>query len=254
MTFTLIGNGKMAFAIAKGLIDNYKIEIIGRNLEKLGIFKEKLPDVKIKIIDEQENIDNKNIILCVKPQALNEISNKLTGKANMTFSILAGTTLETLKNKINSITYVRAMPNIAACENNSITSLTGNTNAKNDAEKIFSHIGKTIWLENEKQIDIATAIAGSGPAFLALIAEAITDGGVKLGLPRDISSKLTQGLFSSSSSLLEKNHPALIKDATMSPGGTTAAGYSTLEEYGVRGSMIKTIENTYKKSLELSKK
>ena len=101
---------------------------------------------------------------------------------------------------------------------------------------------------------MATAIAGSGPAFLALVAEGIADGGVKAGLARPHCNTLVQGLFESVASLLEHNHPAIIKDSVQSPGGTTAAGSAELEENGVRSSMIKAVGKAYEKASELSKK
>ncbi len=146
------------------------------------------------------------------------------------------------------------MPNIAASLQNSMTTLTGDEEAKEMALDIFSSIGKTLWLETEEKLNIATAISGSGPAFLALIAEAIADGAVKAGLERHISLQLVQGLFSSTSSLLRHSHPAIIKDSVMSPAGTTAAGLAKMEENAVRTAMIEAINASYKRSKELAKK
>lgn len=146
------------------------------------------------------------------------------------------------------------MPNVAASVQNSMTTITGDNEAKNMAIDIFSTIGKAIWVNTENQLDIATAVAGSGPAFLALVAEALADGAVKAGLERHISTQLVQGLFSGTASLLNHSHPAIIKDSVMSPGGTTAAGYAQLEEGAVRDSMIKAINVAYEKACELGKK
>ena len=121
------------------------------------------------------------------------------------------------------------------------------------AMEIFSSIGQAIWVNTENQLDIATAIAGSGPAFLALVAEALADGAVKAGLERHLSTQLVQGLFIGTSALLKHSHPAIIKDSVMSPGGTTAAGYGQLEEYGVRNAMIKAIEEAYNNAIVTGK-
>lgn len=254
MKLTLIGNGIMAQSLAKGLVKDHEVEIIGRDENKLKAIKEKIPEITFKTFDKQENIEDKNVIFCVKPYALETVSARLTGEANILLSILAGTTLDSLKKAIKSKYYVRTMPNIAASVQNSMTTVTGDDEAKNSALEICSSIGKTIWVDSEKQLDIATAIAGSGPAFLALIAEAITDGAVNAGLERNLSAKLVQGLFSGTASLLENSHPAIIKDSVMSPGGTTAAGYAKLEEYAVRNAMIKAIAAAYDKATELGKK
>ena len=254
MKLTLIGNGIMAQSLAKGLLKNHEVEIIGRDIEKLKLIKEKIPQITIKALDDHEDITNKNVIFCVKPYALQSVSARLTGNANMLFSILAGTKLETLKKQIKAKHYIRTMPNIAASVQHSMTTITGDNEAKLVAIDIFSSIGQAIWVNTENQLDIATAIAGSGPAYLALIAEALADGAVKAGLERHISTQLVQGLFSGTASLLKHTHPAIIKDSVMSPGGTTAAGYAQLEEAGVRNAMIKAVESAYNKAIELGKK
>jgi len=255
MKLTLIGNGIMAQSLARGLIKNHEIEMIGRDGEKLKSIKEKMPQITIKVLDDQEeDISGKNIIFCVKPYALQSVSARLAGTANILLSILAGTKLETLKKQIKAKHYIRTMPNIAASVQNSMTTITGDNEAKMEAMEIFNSIGQAIWVNTENQLDIATAIAGSGPAYLALVAEALADGAVKAGLERHLSMQLVQGLFSGTSSLLKHTHPAILKDSVMSPGGTTAAGYAELEKYGVRNAMINAIEAAYEKAIELGKK
>jgi pyrroline-5-carboxylate reductase len=254
MKLTLIGNGIMAQSLARGLIKNYEVEIIGRDTNKLKSLQEKLPEITTKVLDDQEDITNKNIIFCVKPYALDSISARLVGKANMLFSILAGTTIDSLRKQIEAKHYIRTMPNVAASVQNSMTTITGDKEVKNEAMDIFSSIGQTLWVNTENQLDIATAVAGSGPAFLAIVAEGLTDGAVKAGLERHLASKLVQGLFQGTSSLLEHSHPAIIKDSVMSPGGTTAAGCSKIEEAAVRDAMIKAVNEAYDKACELSKK
>lgn len=254
MKLTLIGNGFMAQALAKGLLKDFQIEILGRSEAKLRKIQEKMPEIEVKEISDVEDITGKNVIFCVKPYALQSVAARLQGKANILFSILAGTTLESLKNQIEAKYYVRTMPNVAASLSKSMTTITGDAEAKNLATEIFGAIGKTIWVNTEKQLDIATAVAGSGPAFLALVAESISDGAVKAGLERHISNELVQGLFEGFAALLENNHPAIIKDSVTSPGGTTASGMAKLEEGAVRDSMIKAINSAYDKACELGQK
>lgn len=254
MKLTLIGNGFMAQALARGLVSNFEVEIIGRDEKKLKIIQEKIPEITTSVISDKEDISNKNIIFCVKPYALQSVSIRLEGQANILFSILAGTTLDTLKKHIKAKYYVRTMPNVAASVSKSTTTITGDNEAKNIALELFNSIGKSIWVNTEKQLDIATAVAGSGPAFLALVAESLSDGAVKAGLERHISNELVQGLFEGFAQLLDKNHPAIIKDSVMSPGGTTAAGMSELENGAVRASMINAVETAYEKACELGQK
>jgi len=250
-TVTFIGNGNMALSIAKGLKDSYKIEVVGRDLEKLNKFENEL-NIKIdKYLLDNFNIENKTVILCVKPANVEEVSKKLQGKAKVLYSVLAGTTIEKLKENFNTDAVVRTMPNLAASVNASMTTLTGDLNFKDEAINIFNSIGKTRWLSSQKEIDIATALAGSGPAYLALIAEAFADGAVKQGLKRDDAMEIMRGLFSGFGELINNTHPALLKDQVMSPGGTTAAGFTALERANVRFGCIDAIESAYKKALEL---
>ena len=250
-TITFIGNGTMALSIAKGLKENYTIEVVGRDQKKLEIFEQKLGfQVKRSLLDNF-NIENKTIMLCVKPANVEEVSVKLQGKAEIIYSVLAGTTIEKLKMNFKTSAVVRAMPNLAASIGKSMTTLTGDAAYRDEAQQLFCAIGTTRWLSSEKEIDIATALAGSGPAYLALIAEALSDGAVKQGLKRDDAMAIMRGLFDGFGSLIQESHPALLKDGVMSPGGTTAAGYGALEQGNVRNACIEAIEKAYKRATEL---
>ena len=245
-TITFIGNGNMALSIAKGLKSNYKIEVIGRDIDKLKKFEKELGIDIIKSTYENSSIENKKIILCVKPANLTEVGSKLNGIASELYSVLAGTTVEQLKQNIKSKATVRVMPNLCATINRSMTTLTGDDSIKDEAIKIFDFIGDTLWLSSQKELDIATAVAGSGPAYLALIHEALCDGAVKQGMKRADAIAVTNGLFKGFGELISTTHPAILKDGVMSPGGTTAAGYSALEQEGVRYGCIKAVEDAFK--------
>jgi pyrroline-5-carboxylate reductase len=253
MKLTIIGTGNMAKALIKGLYTKYELEILGRDDVKLNIIKKAFPKIEINQI-QSSNIKDKIVILCIKPYVLKTVSSQLQNKASIIISILAGTTIEKIKNHIKSTSYIRAMPNIAALLHKSMTTLTGDIKEKTTVIEIFNQIGKTLWVENEKQLDIATAISGSGPAFLALISEGLIDGGVKAGLDRNRSTILVKGLFEGFTNLLNIKSPSLIKDEVMSPDGTTAAGYAKLEELRVRSAMIESIQTAYNKALKLSEK
>ena len=250
-TLTFIGNGNMALAIAKGLIGKYNIEIVGRNEEKLKKFQQEC-NGKIKYyLLNSFDFSNKNIVLCVKPNNLEEIGSLIKTKVEVVYSVLAGTPLKKIKDHIKTDYTVRTMPNLAASLQASMTTLTGDEAYKDEAIEIFNAIGETLWLGSEKELDIATALAGSGPAYLALIAEALTDGAVKQGLKRTDAETITKGLFSGFAKLLQTTHPALLKDGVMSPGGTTAAGYAALEKAGVRNGCMEAIEAAYNRAKEL---
>jgi len=249
---TFIGNGNMALSIAKGLQNEYAIEVVGRDMQKLQNFENSLNVTISKALIDNFDITGKTVILCVKPANVDDLKTKLKGKAKVLYSVLAGTTLKKLTNSIASDAYVRAMPNLAASVGASMTTLTGDIAYKEEALTLFCAIGKAHWLGSEKEIDIATALAGSGPAYLALMAEALADGAVKEGLKRDDAMEIMRGLFKGFGELIQNEHPALLKDGVMSPGGTTAAGYAALEEKGVRGACMDAIEAAYKKAKELS--
>ena len=248
---TLIGNGNMAYALASGLIANYEIELVGRDMQKLNNFEEKLQTNITKTLYANFDATAKTLLLCVKPANITAMQKLISGEAKTLYSVLAGTSIEKLKLNLQAKNYVRAMPNLAANIGKSMTTLTGETSCINEAIAIFSSIGSTLWVSSQKELDIATALAGSGPAYLALIAEAFADGAVKQGLKRDDAMTLMRGLFLGFSEIVQDIHPALLKDAVMSPGGTTAAGYSAMEENGVRNGCIKAVEAAYKRATEL---
>lgn len=246
---TFIGNGNMALSIAKGLKATHAIEVAGRSAEKLDAFEKALGCAITKTPLDQCDISGKAVLFCVKPANLESVGALLKGQAAVLYSVLAGTTLDALRTHINAKAHVRTMPNLAASVNLSMTAITGDAAYKEEALKLFSAIGMVQWLESEKEINIATALAGSGPAYLCLIAEALADGAVKQGLKRNDAMAIMRGLFKGFGELVQHAHPALIKDGVMSPGGTTAAGYAALEERSVRDGCIKAIEAAYHKTL-----
>ncbi len=250
-TITFIGNGNMGLSIAKGLQGKYNIEVVGRNMDNLDAF-EKALGLKIdKYLLDDFNMSDKTVLFCVKPANVEEVAAKLKGKARVIFSVLAGTTVEKLKENLDTAAVVRTMPNLAASVGKSMTTLTGDVSYKEEAEKLLGAIGETLWLDSEKEIDVATALAGSGPAYLALVAEALADGAVKQGLKREDAMTVMRGLFNGFGTLIQEVHPSLLKDGVMSPGGTTAAGYGALEEGNVRAACMNAIEKAYKRATEL---
>ena len=250
-TITFIGNGNMAFSIAEGLKNDYKIEVVGRDLKKLDAFEAKLGVTIGKYLMDGFYIEDRSLMFCVKPANVAEVGAKLKGKARVVYSVLAGTSLEKLRSNIHTNAVVRTMPNLAASVQKSMTTLTGDIDFKEEAEQLLGAIGATRWLSSEKEIDIATALAGSGPAYLALMAEALADGAVKQGLKRDDAMAIMRGLFGGFGELIQDVHPAILKDGVMSPGGTTAAGYGALEDGNVRSACMSAVEKAYEKATQL---
>ena len=244
MTITIIGAGAMGMAMAYGLKDKYRVEFVERDMSKLDEIKREFGTG----ISSPDGFDiaGKNILLAVKPSVLEIVGEQLQGEADTLYSILAGSTIAKLRKNIDTKNIVRIMPNISARFGASTSIITGDNDKREDAEAIFSSIGDTFWVDSEKEIDIATAVAGSGPALLALVAEAMMDGLVKEGMKRPDAMGITNSLFKGFAPLIESAHPAIIKDSVMSPAGTTAAAYSALEEGGVRSSFIKAVGEAFK--------
>ena len=251
MKLTFIGNGNMAKALIKGLVSSYEIEVLGRNEVSLKALQKQLPQITTRLLSEVEDITNKSIVLCVKPYSLPELAPKLKGSANALYSVLAGTSIESLKSHIEAKHYIRTMPNLGASHLKSMTTITGDEALREEAIHIFNKIGRSLWLGSENELDIATGVAGSGPAYLALVAEALADGAVEQGLKRADAKALVAGLFEGFGALILQENPAEIKDGVMSPAGTTAAGYAALERGSVRYAMMEAVGEAYSKAKAL---
>lgn len=246
MELVVIGTGKMARAIIAGAVKNHEVIVLGRNEQAREEIEKKY---KVQTASLHNfNMNNKIIIFCVKPYALVEVSKQLFGKAFSVISVLAGTSIEDIKKNLSSSSYIRIMPNLAATYKKSMTIVTGDEIFKDEALEICKSIGSTLWVGSEKELDIATPVAGSGPAFLALVAEALSDGSVKEGLKREDADTIVRGLFEGFVPLIKNQHPALLKDGVMSPGGTTAAGYGALEDGAVRSSFMKAVHLAYERT------
>ena len=252
---TIVGTGNMANAVLAGVAGNYDVEVVGRDGAKLEqLQKQYGKAITTRVLNETIDVRERVLILCVKPYALESVAAFFEGKAYALLSVLAGTTLATLRSAIEANYVVRTMPNLAAQYGKSMTTLCGDEGFKEEALQICRSFGDALWLASEKEIDIATAIAGSGPAYLALVAEALADGGVREGLKREDARILVRGLFEGMGALLGARTPAELKDAVMSPGGTTAAGYAALERNGVRNGCIEAVGAAYTKAMEMGKK
>lgn len=250
----IIGSGKMGESLARGFVKNYDVLIVGRNKDKLDALQKRIEGLRIDTIDTLSEFGEAVVVLAVKPYDLVEVAKKIQNKPKLLISILAGTTIQTIRENIKADYYVRAMPNIASQYGKGMTALTGDEEFANLTQELFRSIGKSLWLQTENELDIATAVAGSGPAYLALVAEALIDGGVKSGLSRRDANILVHGLFEGFVPLIEAQAPNDIKNSVMSPGGTTAAAIDYLEQKAVRSAFMGCVASAYKKALDLAKR
>ena len=247
MKILLIGAGNMGGAMLSGWGD-MNVTVVEAHEPRAKELEELYPS--IKILSEIPSVDGYVVVLAIKPQSLDILQVK--GEAETVISILAGTPLSKIKEKIFAKSYIRAMPNIAALKRKAITSITGDVLFKEQALEIMSSIGKVIWLDSEEHLDIATAIGGSAPAWMAMVAEALSDGAVNMGLPRNKSYEIIATLMDGMGALLKDEHPAIIKDKVTSPAGTTITGVEALEHGGMRGSFIDAVRACYERTKELS--
>lgn len=192
------------------------------------------------------------VLLAVKPAdtvALLDAVGGAVGPNAAVISVAAGITLASLRTALGANgQLVRAMPNVNVAVRASVTSLVAESGdapaALATARDLFAAVGTTVDLGSEKLLDAATALGASGPAWVALVLEALMDGGVQAGLPRSVAVQMALGMVEGTARHLREGalHPGALKDMVTSPGGTTAAGLMVLEAAGVRGAVMKAVD------------
>ncbi|MBW4617242.1 MAG: pyrroline-5-carboxylate reductase [Desmonostoc vinosum HA7617-LM4] len=203
------------------------------------------------------------IFLAVKPQVFSAIAQELadvipTAHSPLFISILAGIPLSQLEAAFPQSPVIRAMPNTPATVGAGITAICAGayTTLKHlqIAQQIFSAVGEVVEV-SEVLIDAVTGLSGSGPAYVAILVEALADGGVAAGLPRVVANQLALQTVLGTARLLQetKMHPAELKDRVTSPGGTTIAGIAKLEQARFRSALIEAVKAATERSQELGK-
>ncbi len=202
------------------------------------------------------------LVLSVKPQilerVLREVSNHVMAGA-LVISVAAGVDTATIESLLPSgARVVRAMPNMPALVRAGATAISRGSHATDadlaEARLVFDAVGLTVVLD-EGQLDAVTGLSGSGPAYIFLIIEALADAGVKVGLSRRNAQRLAaQTVMGSAKLLLDTDeHPGRLKDMVTSPGGTAIAGLHTLEEGGLRTTLMNAVETATKRARELGR-
>ncbi|WP_193198297.1 pyrroline-5-carboxylate reductase [Nostoc sp. MG11] len=203
------------------------------------------------------------VFLAVKPQVFSAIAQELADiitieHSPLIISILAGVPLSHLEAAFEQLPVIRAMPNTPATVGAGITAVCfgAYTNIKHHqiAQQVFSAVGEVVEV-SETLMDAVTGLSGSGPAYVALLIEALADGGVAAGLPRTVANQLALQTVLGTARLLQetKMHPAELKDRVTSPGGTTIAGIVKLEKAGFRSALIEAVKAATERSQELGK-
>ena len=198
-------------------------------------------------------------ILAVKPQNLQEVLADIRPNmdSHVVMSIVAGATIDTLTKGLDHTAVVRVMPNTPAQIGAGMTVWTASpevsAKATGTVRSILSTLGDELHVEDEKLIDMATALSASGPAYVFLFIEALVDAGVYLGMPRSVAHQLAVQTVTGSARLVQESglHPTELKDMVTSPGGTTAEALRTFEQGGFTGIVIDAVTAAYEKSKAL---
>jgi pyrroline-5-carboxylate reductase len=262
-TIGFIGAGNMAEAMIRGLLRGkvFAPERVTASAPREERRRELVEKFAIRATgDNREAARADIVVLSVKPQILSKVLDEVAESVDagaLVISIAAGVPVGAIQSRLAAgARVVRAMPNTPALVDAAATAIARGEHALEsdleDAKRIFDAIGITVVLD-ESQLDAVTGLSGSGPAYVFLILEALSDAGVKVGLSRRTAQLLAaQTLLGSAKLLLETNeHPGRLKDMVTSPGGTAITGLHTLESGGLRTTLMNAVEAATRRSREL---
>src|ERR1051326_9165238 len=266
LPIAFLGAGQMAEAFVRGLLraelvakrDIWVSDIRPGRAEQLGR--------ELGVNAASNNLDAVShaelILVSVKPQDVPALLDEVgadVGSEQLVISIAAGVTLRTLEHRLpHHPPVIRVMPNTPALVQSGMAVLAPGVRATAEHEatalRLFGALGRALVLP-ERHLDAVTALSGSGPAFLAGVAEALSDAGVRVGLPRDVAHLLAAQTMLGTGRMLADTglHPALLKEALTSPGGTSIAGLHAMERGGIRALIMDAIVAATERSAELGR-
>lgn len=268
---SFIGCGVMGEAIVAGLLRKKLVkpdQIIASHprQHRRDELKEKY---NIKVFEHNADAvkplpdNNSMVVLCVKPQRLKGVLDELSEvvkKTQLVISIIAGATIETLSDSLKNNLIVRAMPNTPSQIGQGMTAWTCSENVKPEQKEevkvLLTALGKEIYVETENQIDMATSLSATGPTYIFMMMEALTDAGVHMGFSREVSKELVQQTMLGSTlfAMESHKHPAELRNMVTSPGGTSAAAIYEMEKGTMRTVLSKAVYAAYKRAVELGQK
>ncbi|HZF52289.1 MAG TPA: pyrroline-5-carboxylate reductase [Polyangiaceae bacterium] len=259
-----LGGGNMAAALIRGLL--HSSTVTADQIRASDVKDERLEELRRQFAIETttENDDLVRwadvIVIAVKPQIVDRILGAIASglsDGDLVISIAAGVPIDAIEARLHAGSRViRAMPNTAAIALAGATAIAPGTHATRDdigvARSLFEAVGRCVTLD-ETLLDAVTGLSGSGPAYVMLMIEALADGGVKVGLGRDVALLLAaQTVYGAAKLQLETGeHPGRLKDMVTSPGGTAIAGLHTLEAGGLRRTLIDAVEAAATRSAQL---
>jgi pyrroline-5-carboxylate reductase len=262
----VIGAGHMAGALIGGMVRSKLVP--GKSIVATRRSAEALAELQRKwgvrtTTDNRKAVAGADIvILAVKPQMAKKVLEELSGavgRRQLVISIMAGVTTAAISKALRvDGPVVRAMPNTPCLADAGATAICAGARAADKdltkAEAVFRSVGLAVRLP-ESALDAVTGLSGSGPVYLYMVIEAMTDGGVKMGIPRAVAARLAaQTVFGAAKLVIESGkHPALLKDEVTTPGGTAISAIHVLESRGLRSVLIDAVEAATRRSQELSK-
>lgn len=264
MKLGFIGGGQMATALAKGAI---AAQIL---TDSDLVFVEPSPAASGKLAAAFPNAEfapdiatllekTERVVLAVKPQILKIVAPQLKAHLDSNHcvvSILAGVSLTSLEQQLGSGRIIRVMPNTPCQVSAGASGVAAGSLAQPSdiawVMELMTSVGLAVQVQDE-QLHAVTGVSGSGPAYAYLVIEALSDGGVAMGLSRDVATQLAaQTLLGAAKMVLETDlHPGALKDQVTSPGGTTIAAIGSLEDSGIRSAFMKAVAAATQRSREL---
>ena len=267
-----IGCGVMAEAMLAGLL-RQKIVAPGQVTashprknrrdelkEKYGI---KVFEKNSEAVEAVRGFDNSSVVLCVKPQRLGQVLDELKGIVQphqLVLSIVAGARIEKISEALENEKIVRTMPNTPSQIGAGITAWTCteilNTAERERVKSMLTALGKELYVETENMIDMATSLSATGPTYIFMVMEALTDAGVHMGFSRDMSKNLVQEMMLGSVkfAIESDKHPAELRNMVTSPGGTSAEAIYQMEKGTMRTVLSKAVFAAYNRAVALGEK
>jgi pyrroline-5-carboxylate reductase len=258
----VLGAGKIGESLVAGLLSSGWSDVIAtaRRQERADELRERYP-VETTLSNAQAVAGARVVVVAVKPQDLDALLGEigpLLSPDHLVLSVAAAIPTRAIeKHLAEPVPVVRAMPNAPSTVHEGMAGICAGTNATEEhlalAEDVLSHVGRVVRLP-ESAMDAVTAVSGSGPAYFALLAEAMIEAGILLGLSREVSTQLVVQTMLGTAKLLrdEKMHPVDLREAVTSPGGTTIRAIRVLEQEGVRAAFLNAIQAAMERSKELA--
>ncbi|UBV43551.1 pyrroline-5-carboxylate reductase [Deinococcus taeanensis] len=260
MKLAIVGVGKLGLALlegvtSRGVLAPAEIGLLDANAARVQDLGQR---TGARVITPADLGHAERILISLQPRVFPEAAEWLAQPNVGYISTMAGVNVAALSRRLGTKRVVRVMPNLAATIGLSQTAITGPRDAGDAGDLAFAHtlfgaVGDAYELP-EHLFNAFTGMSASGPAYAAVVAEALADGGVRMGLPRPLANELAAKLLVASGELLQRRaHPGMLKDEVASSGGTTIAGLAALESAAVRGGLIEAVVQATRRGNELGK-